>query len=110
RAWRSSQFATVDQILLGYRDEQTSLYNNNYGRILYTGAVWADARRSGAYSAAARETALQVAKCVVELGAVAAGAEEWLLKRRVRPVTPEEAEEWRAVWSGLMSGGGLTDA
>jgi glycosyltransferase involved in cell wall biosynthesis len=110
RAWRSSRFAAVDKILLGYRDERTNLYNNNYGRILYTYAVWADARRSKAYSAAVRETALQIAKCVVELGAAAVGQEEWLLRRKLEQVTSLEAEEWRTIWSRLTRGEVSVDA
>ena len=93
-----SRFATVDKILLGYRKERMDILKNFYGRVLYTGVILRHARQSRAYLSVAVETALQIAKSVAELVAVGVGAEEWLLKQKLVPSTPDDVKQWRLIW------------
>jgi hypothetical protein len=48
------------------------------------------------------DIALQLAKFAADAVATGLGAEEWLLKQKlISPLTPEEAEQWRMVWSEM---------
>lgn len=102
RAAGSSRFAAVNKILLGYRKERLSLAKSLRGRMIYSAAIWRHARQSGTYARAVMDTALQLAKFAADAVATGLGAEEWLLKQKlISPLTPEEAEQWRMVWSEM---------
>ncbi len=103
RSAASSRFAAVDKILLGYRKERMDIQKSIRGRALYSRAIWQHARHSGAYARAVSGILLHFSKVAAEIAATGLGAEEWLLKRKLPPLTPEEAAQWRAVWSEMTN-------
>ena len=100
RAAEGSCFASIDEILLGYRKERTSLSKSGRGRLLFSRAVWRHARKSGAQARAAVQIAKQLAKFTAEVGAVGAGAEEWLSRRKFGvSLDPDDVRRWQDVWA-----------
>jgi len=103
RSAASSRFAAVDKILLGYRKERMDISKSIRGRTLYSRAIWRHARRSGAYARSVAGILLHFSKAAAEIAATGLGAEEWLLKRKLPSLTPEDAAQWRAVWSEMTN-------
>lgn len=105
RAASTSHFATVDQILLGYRQHGLNLSKSIKGRFLFSTAVWRDVQRSRKYVQALRHSCLQVLKVAVELTAVTLGRNpvEALMKRRYLPLPAEEILRWRNIWSEMTT-------
>ena len=70
--------------------------------MIYSAAIWRNARRSGAYARAVTGIALQITKFVADVVATGVGAEEWLLKQKLNSsLVSEEAEQWRIVWNEM---------
>lgn len=102
RAAESSRFSAVNKILLGYRKERIGLAKSIQGRMIYSAAIWRHARQSGAYARAVTDTVLHLTKFAAEVTASGLGMEEWLLKQKLNSsLTPEEADQWRMVWSRM---------
>ena len=104
RAAASSRFASVDKILLGYRKESLGLSKSIAGRIVYSRAVWRQARQSGDYPRAAAGIALHFVKYATEVAVSGVGAEQWLLRRKYRQSpSAEETAQWRKIWNEISS-------
>jgi glycosyltransferase involved in cell wall biosynthesis len=104
RAAASSHFAAIDKILLGYRKERINLSKSIRERTLFSRAIWRHAQQSGAYARAVTDIALQLAKFAADAVATGLGAEEWLLKQKlISPLTPDEAAQWRRIWSDISN-------
>jgi glycosyltransferase involved in cell wall biosynthesis len=97
RTWKSSQFANLPEILLGYREERVDLRKVLGSRRDFIGSV---ARESGGWARleTARATLEQAAKGAVDMLAVAFGAESVILAHRHRPLAKREIVRWRKVW------------
>jgi len=101
RAHRDARFASVPEILLGYREERLSLGKTLRTRRFYVRSIVREFRRRGKPHLAARGVATQVLKAAVDCVAVTSGLGYRLLRHRARPVTEEERREWERVWAGL---------
>ena len=99
-----SRFAAADKILLGYRKERVRLAKSFDGRVIFSKAIWRDAKCSGRYAQAATEIALHFARFGLEAAAITLGAEEWWLRQKLRSsLTPEQINRWQAVWSAATT-------
>jgi len=101
RAYRDARFASVPEILLGYREERLSLGKILTYRRLHVRSIVREFRHQGKPHLAARGVATQVLKAAVDCVAVTSGLGYRLLRHRARPVTDVERRRWHDVWAGL---------
>ena len=97
RSYRSSRFANLPDVLLGYREERVMLRKCYRYRISMCRGLVARPE-SGSLSRRALGIALHAAKFMADTLAVSTGLRYHLLRHRARPVTGAEAAEWREVW------------
>lgn len=99
RAYRDSRFATVPEILLGYREEQLKLKKLVTYRWLYLHSIVREFARQRKPQRAIKVVIIQVLKGAADCVAVTSGLNHRLLRHRARPVTDAERQDWERVWS-----------
>jgi len=104
RTAATSRFASVDAVLLGYRQEGLDLKKSIKGRALFSRAIWTEGRKSGQYAQVMSAILAQVAKCAVEVVAIGLGFQNLLIKQRYFPLPAEEIAQWRSVWAAMTAG------
>jgi glycosyltransferase involved in cell wall biosynthesis len=104
RRYRSSRFANLPDVLLGYRQERLRARNIVYGRWHYTRALITFARQSNDPLLAARGVGQQAVRGAVTLALVGAGRDQAILARRFRAPEAEELAQWRALRDSLARG------
>jgi glycosyltransferase involved in cell wall biosynthesis len=104
RTAATSRFASVDAVLLGYRQQDLDLGKSIKGRALFSRAIWTEGRKSGQYAHAMSAILAQVAKCAVDAVAIGLDLQNLLIKRRYFPVPAEEIVQWRSVWAAMTAG------
>lgn len=100
RTYKSSRFANLQTVVLGYREDSLSLRQillarKNICRTVLR-RIWADRSPWQAI----RGTTGQFARFLVDAVAISSGMQRALLAHRTPPVSAQEAAEWRAVWNG----------
>src|SRR5450759_2629832 len=104
RTAATSRFASVDAVLLGYRQEDLDLKKSIKGRAVFSHAIWHEGRKSARYAQVMSAISAQVAKCAVEAVAIGLGFQNQLIKRRYIPLRAEEIAQWRSVWAAMTAG------
>jgi glycosyltransferase involved in cell wall biosynthesis len=104
RTAATSRFASVDAVLLGYRQEDLDLKKSIKGRAVFSHAIWHEGRKSARYAQVISAILAQVAKCAVEAVAIGLGFQNQLIKRRYIPLRAEEIAQWRSVWAAMTAG------
>jgi len=102
RTWRTSCFAAVPEILLGYREESLVLRKFLLGRLNHSKALVRHARSTSDCYFAVRGILAHGAKALVETLAVLSGLNYRLLRHRARKVNPEMADQWQQVWTEVQ--------
>ena len=97
RSYRTSQFANMPKILLGYREEHITL-RKILGRRYFAQVFLAESRRQGRSGLAMRVVAEQALKGMVDSFAVACGLNYRVLRHRAQPITPQEKQTWEQTW------------
>jgi glycosyltransferase involved in cell wall biosynthesis len=99
RTWRTSRFAGLPEILLGYREESLALRRIVLGRLNYCKALLRQAQHVRGSYFAIRGALSHGAKTTVDTVAVLSGLRYHLLRHRARPLTSEMAHRWEQVWA-----------
>jgi glycosyltransferase involved in cell wall biosynthesis len=102
RTHRSSRFANVPDILLGYREETLALRKLFRGRRSFARAVFTDFRRQKRLDLALRGVLGQAMKALVDGLAVGTGLDYGILRHRAQPISPEERRHWMEVWLSVQ--------
>ncbi len=103
RAYRDSRFATVPEILLGYREEQLKLSKILIARRSSMRSMVHEFARQGKPHLAVKGVTTQVLKGAVDCVAVTSGLNYRLLRHRARPVTGQETRDWWSAWNAISA-------
>jgi hypothetical protein len=106
RTHRSSRFANVPQIVLGYREDGLSLKKILRARMAMGKMMIRACRRPEMVANAALGVAGLAAKGLTDTIAIGTGLGYSVLRHRAGSIRPEEASEWRSVWerAGRVAG------
>jgi glycosyltransferase involved in cell wall biosynthesis len=98
RSYRSSQFANVTKILLGYREEKINLKKILVTRRFLARRLLCEFRQQRRPGLALRAFAEQVLKGAVDFAAISTGLNYRLLRHRARPISQTDRQAWEQVW------------
>jgi glycosyltransferase involved in cell wall biosynthesis len=98
RTHQSSRFATVPEVVLGYREDSLSMRYILFQRWHVCMRILRNARAQHRYARAAFGIAGQAAKALVDAIAICTGLKYHILKHRAAPLRDQEEIEWRSVW------------
>jgi glycosyltransferase involved in cell wall biosynthesis len=98
RSYRSSCFANLPEILLGYREERIHLKKILAGRWHFALALAREFSLQGRLYLAVRSVLEQTSKAMLDCIAVSSGLNYGLLRHRARPITDAERRKWAGVW------------
>ena len=104
RALPESTYANVTDVLLGYREERISLWQNARARWQMSWRVAVLAIRRGRPDHALLNAIAHAIKAALDVIAVATGASHRILRQRAGRITPEEEQQWGRVWSSARQG------
>jgi glycosyltransferase involved in cell wall biosynthesis len=102
RAYRTSRYEVMDQILLGYRQEQLVLKKMVRYRWLWFRHAGATLRGPKGLLWTTLLAALSLTKAATDCVAVWSGLRYRLLRTRARSLSDLERQEWTAVWQRLQ--------
>jgi glycosyltransferase involved in cell wall biosynthesis len=100
RSIRSSRFAVLPEILLGYREERLSLEKQARYRMSYIRSFPQITKEFGAFKSCSL-TFLQLMKLGLDIFAIVTGLKYRLLRNRAKRITITEREEWEEVWRSV---------
>lgn len=98
RSYRSSTYANVPEILLGYREEQLDLRKMLLTRYFVLPFMLRELLRHGQPGLALRASLRQMIKGLVEVLAVGSGLKYGLLGHRLGQMSLAEQQRWQAIW------------
>ncbi len=101
RAYRFARFATVPEILLGYREEALDLRKILRTRRYYVRSVVHEFWRQGKPHLAAKGAAMFGLKAAVDCVAITSDLNYRLLRHRALPTTADEQRQWQDTWAAL---------
>jgi len=99
RSYTQSRFASVEPLLLGYRQERRTLKKLLTGRLNFSRSIAREAWRRGALGAGLAGLAGQVAKAIVDVATVPLGWDRRLRGESAAAVTGVQEQTWRGVWA-----------
>jgi glycosyltransferase involved in cell wall biosynthesis len=103
RTFRRSRFATLDEVLVGYRQDRLNLSKMLRGRRVFIGSLWRHARRSREYLAALDGIAMHVIKGGMDIATIGLGFSRFVQQNRLEPVRPSVAKQWLDLQLALKS-------
>lgn len=95
RSFRHSKLGGVGEILLGYRQDRLALKKLLPGRATFMGSAWRHGMAAGEALSALGGIANHTAKGMMDVATLALGLNRQMQLRRLKPVSPAIAEEWR---------------
>ncbi len=95
RTFRSSQFAALDDVLIGYRQNRLHLAKMLLGRRVFIGSLWRYARRSGEFLPALVGIAMHLLKSGVDIATIGLGLNGISQRNRLKPARPSLAKQWK---------------
>jgi glycosyltransferase involved in cell wall biosynthesis len=101
RAYRHARFATVPEVLLGYREERLQLKKLLWTRGYHVRSIVQEFVRQGEPGLAVKGAAMLGVKAMVDCVAVTTGLNYRLLRHRALPMSADEQREWREIWDRL---------
>lgn len=99
RAYRSSRFANLPQVLYGYREMHGGFLKRLKTRIGRTRYL---AKKSGGWTSS-RAALAESVRVILDAAVVAASARYAMLRWREQRLTKLESAEWRGLWDGVCS-------
>lgn len=105
RAFRTSTYAGIQQILVGYRETRISLKKIFLGRRLWVASILRDAKANASMVAGVAAALVQLGKISIESLAVLTRLDYILLPHRAMPVTPLERKEFEMVYASAAHRG-----
>lgn len=103
RSYRTSKFANIPEILLGYREEKIYLKKILTSRRFGAWSRFQELRRYGRLDWAIRAIVGQIFKGVADTIAVGTGLNYHILRHRCMPLAEEERQRWNNVWALVTS-------
>ncbi len=103
RTYKTSRFAALPDILVGYREESVSLRKNFTGRYAFCKSLLREAFEEGNYLVAARGVIGQNLKGLVDILAVTTGLNYRVLRHRALPLEEATARRWQQVWQEVQA-------
>jgi hypothetical protein len=103
RSFRHSRLGSLDQVLLGYRQDRLALRKLLPGRTAFMRSVWRNAISSGDTLAALAGIATNGVKGVVDVATFALGLNRQMQRKRLRSVSPTTRQQWRQLEGHLAS-------
>lgn len=94
RSFRTSRFAALDDVLLGYRQNQLDLRKMLPGRRASMLAIWRDGVRSGGVAAALFGIGMQCVKGAVDVATIGAGLGRTMQRIRLKAVPDTVVHQW----------------
>ena len=104
RAYQTSRYACIPELLLGYRQDIPAIRNVVLGRYYYAVALWRYARETNRFRFAVKGVATQFLRGVIAVTLVALGLGRRLLARRFRLVDRQGADAWQHCWFTVNGG------
>lgn len=108
RSYRTSRFACLPQVLLGYRQVGLPLKKVLTSRKHLALAQWSVNIEQGHPGHAILGFLAYALKALVDAALAAAGAQRLFVTRQARPAPREEIDRWRKVWKESMRVNALT--
>lgn len=101
RTFKTSQFAALDDVLVGYRQNALDLAKMLSGRRVFIASLWSHARHSGEFLPALDGIATQVLKGGVDIATVGLGLGQLFQRNRLKSARPEVTRQWRELQAHL---------
>jgi glycosyltransferase involved in cell wall biosynthesis len=101
RSYRSSRFANLPEIVMGYRENHLSWMKLAHGRNLLTRSVCRQLKAEGRTRLIPAVILLQTLKTAVDGISVITGLNYQLLRHRATSITEEERRQWRQVYQSV---------
>ena len=102
RSFRHSRLGGLDEVLLGYRQDQLVLKKLIPGRVTFAGSVWRNGLATGELVPALAGIADHAAKGMADVATLALGLHRQMQLRRLKPVSPAVAQEWQQLQQDLV--------
>ena len=102
RSFRHSRLGGLDEVLLGYRQDQLVLKKLIPGRVTFAGSVWRNGLATGELVPALAGIADHAAKGMADVATLALGLHRRMQLRRLKPVSPAVAQEWQRLQQDLV--------
>jgi glycosyltransferase involved in cell wall biosynthesis len=106
RTFKSSRFAALDEVLIGYRQNALELAKMLSGRRVYIASLYRHAQCSGELLPAVRGITAQLFKCGADIATVGLGLNGFAQRGRLRPVRPAVTKRWQDLRQHLCLSGG----
>lgn len=110
RTYRSSRFAALPEIVLGYREQELSITKILTGRRSFVRSVLRETTQRREYAIAFAALVEQTGKSFVDCVAVGTGLNYRILRHRALPVGEAEQKRWTRVWNEVHREAAVTDA
>ena len=94
RTFRHSRFASLDEVLIGYRQESLDLAKMLLGRRTFIGSLWRHARRSGEYVSTLDGITTHVLKSGFDIATIGLGFNRLVQQYRLKPISPSIERQW----------------
>ncbi len=98
RTHRNSRFATVPEIVLGYREDELSLRKLLIARKNLSKVLFQHGLERRQFTRAVAGIVSHAAKGLADTIAIYTGLNYRILGHRAKPIRPEEEKNWRSVW------------
>ncbi|SHL54483.1 Glycosyl transferase family 2 [Bradyrhizobium lablabi] len=105
RTFRTSRFAALDEVLMGYRQDALELAKMLLGRRMFIGSLWRYARHSGEFLPVWKGIAMQLVKGGVDVATIGLGLNRLAQQNRLKPVRPAVAKQWQDLQARLGRAG-----
>jgi glycosyltransferase involved in cell wall biosynthesis len=103
RTHKTSCFASLPQILLGYREDALSLRRMLVARKHICGTLWDRARRGENRFAGGVGILSHSGRAVIDAVAISTRLDYRLLRTRAGPITPAEISSWQKLWQSMQA-------
>jgi glycosyltransferase involved in cell wall biosynthesis len=106
RSFRHSKLGGLDKVLLGYRQDQLVLRKLLPGRATFMGSAWRNGMVTGETLPALAGIATHAVKGMLDVATLAVGLNRHMQLRRLKPVSPAVAGEWRQLQENSVASRG----
>jgi glycosyltransferase involved in cell wall biosynthesis len=98
RAYSTSRFAALPELLVGYRQDALAIRKSVLGRYYFSRAIFRVAHRDRDLGRGVVAIAAQAAKLGFDIFAIATGQARTFLRHRALPFSASQAGAWRDAW------------
>jgi glycosyltransferase involved in cell wall biosynthesis len=95
REFRYSKLASLEEILLGYRQDGLSLKKLLAGRATFAGSIWRHGVAKGDVLPAMAGIAVHAAKGIADVATLGLGLHKQMQLKRLKPISPAIQREWQ---------------